>query len=83
MNPMGYRLMEADTRYLISKMERMNPSVVVYLVCPLDNKYPLSKHYAVVVSDDVIAAINNHTYRLVLIKKRRSGIPDVYDLIIE
>jgi hypothetical protein len=83
-NPMGYCLMEADTRYLISKMERIDPSIfVVYLVCAPHNKYPLPKHYAAVVSDDDIAAINNHTYRHVLIKKRRSGMPDVYDLIID
>jgi hypothetical protein len=42
-NPLGWCPMDPDSHYLIKKMERINCCVVVHLMCPLDDNFPLPK----------------------------------------
>ena len=83
------RRLALDTPYEISKMERMggldDSYVVVYLVCPLGHcdDYWFPEHYAAVVTDEDIGDVNSGRVRLVLRKRRRHDMLDVYDLAID
>jgi len=56
--------------------------LIFHLDCPYEYLYRLPDHYASVVSDDDIYAVNSGRVLYTLCKRRRTDT-DVYDLVIE
>jgi hypothetical protein len=82
-NPLVRCCLEPETPYFIIKIERIERCVIVHLVRPLCSRYRLPDHYANILSDDDIEAVNSRRLLHVLIKRSRPDNPGVYDLFIE
>jgi hypothetical protein len=79
---LGLYILKTEIPYLIQKIERIGRRVIFYFDCPLGYQYCLPEHYANVVSEDNIDAVNNGRVLHTMIKRRRKDT-DVYDLVIE
>ena len=57
--------------------------ILVHFVCPLGNLwYCLPEHYAMVVTDEDIRAVNSGQLLHVLVLRSRSDMPGVFDLVV-
>jgi len=80
-------ILEPDTPYLIEKMEQYDICFLyihVHLVfLPLGNLWNcLPEHYAKVVTDEAIRAVNSGPLLHVLVLRSRRDMPGVFDLVV-